>query len=260
MMTRVQLLFVLALGERVAIGPGGLGTSFVQQKTKDAEKQVEALHHASALLQERDHIKHHAHEHVHAHGKVHHGKKFSDFENNVNNHFADLEGTNGAFTGAQGELQQMLLSGNRAPTEVNKAFDKQAAASSKHLEQIIEKHSIPKMQPWVDHSQESIASSKREVEQAIERMDKDFFGQGSGSLLEEGADGSVPAAGGSALLQNGMDAATQRAESLTAEIAKANANFKQDFENGMAQGFRAAQQREQQRLGTQQFRGPQGPH
>merc|ERR550514_1613668 len=169
----------------------------------------------------------------------------------VQQHYNQLQGNDGGYNGAQADLASM--SAPRPNAAVEAAFDQQAAASDKKLQELVNKHSLAKVQPWVDNTAESIASARNQVKSAIAHMDADFFGPPGGSLIQQGADG--PAPGGSAFIQGGMQAATQRAQALAAEVAKANANFNKDFENGMAQGFRSAQQREQQPQAQQQFRG-----
>merc|ERR550537_1174372 len=146
-------------------------------------KQVEALKHASALLQEHDRHSH---------------KKYDQFQQDVQQHYDTLEGNNVGLGGAQEGLQEIAQQrGNRA---VQQRFDQTAADSEKKLQEIVNKHMGPKVTPWVDHTAESIAKSRKEVADTIAHMDADFFGpqpgQNTGSLLEEGTDG--PAAGGSA--------------------------------------------------------------
>merc|ERR550514_2714976 len=132
----------------------------------------------------------------------------------VQQHYNQLQGNDGGYNGAQADLASM--SAPRPNAAVEAAFDQQAAASDKKLQELVNKHSLQKVTPWVDHTAESIASARNQVKSAIAHMDADFFGpsEGQASLLQEGTDGSQPASGGSAFIQGGMQAAQQRAQAL----------------------------------------------
>jgi hypothetical protein len=239
MMTQAFLL-ALAFGE--AMGPHGMGSSFVQQKAHDIERQLHHLKEASAkrhptgsLMQEQEH--HHRahlqHRHMataHAHGKR---QSYSDFQQRA----AQIN-ANGAKEVMDGltELQNMPdpTKGGLPMAQLNA----QAAKSQQEMNAIM-KQDIAPVKPWVDDTQETIAKSELKVQNTIKTLENDFYGslaqdKSATSLLEDGNPDS--------LLQDGqhvMTASERRAIELNKEVQAAAANFDKDFEAGVAEGFKA---------------------
>lgn len=250
-MTRACLVLALALGE--GMGPHGTGTSFVEQKARDVERQLHHLGHASemrhpseSLLQEHSHA-HNAHRHTahahhmahaHAHGKhrAHEHYLGAGFQQQVSQ-IADT-GSAEVMDGLK-ELRDMPDPAKAGLSM--KALDAQAAKSNQELNSIM-KQDTAAPKAWVDDTQETIAKSELKVQNTIKNLEHDFYSslaQGGGnaatSLLEDGKNpGSLMQA------EQVQSASERRALALNQEVQAAARDFDKDFAAGMAQGFQAA--------------------
>lgn len=257
-MTQAFLAVALALGE--TMGPGGLGTSFVQQRAGDLERQIHALQSAtetrrprSALLQEEGEAhahKHraHAHEHrahAHEHGKHRHTYGYGAFPQEVGQQ-VDQMSRHGVAEVEDGLAELRHMPDPAAQGIDMKNLDAQAAKSQQEMSAIL-KTDTAAPKPWVDDTEETIAKSQLQVSEAIKHLEGDFYGslaqEGAGSrgtsLLEDGKSenpGSLIEAQGGTF----MTAAERRAVALNKQVQAATANFDKDFAAGMAQGFQAA--------------------
>lgn len=249
-MTRACLVLALAFGE--GMGPHGTGTSFVEQKARDVERQLHHLGHASemrrpseSLLQEHSHA-HNAHRHTahahhmahaHAHGKHREHYMGAGFQQQV----SQIADTGSAEV--EDGLKELRDMPDPAKAGLSmKALDVQAAKSKQQLDSMMKEDTAPP-KPWVDDTQSTIAKSELKVQNTIKNLEHDFYSslaQGSGnnaatSLLEDGKNpGSLMQA------DQVQSASERRALALNQEVQAAARDFDKDFAAGMAQGFQAA--------------------